>query len=65
MKDTIQKMKKQAIDLEKYLQNKSDKWLVSKIDKELYKLNDKKTNNLIKTKAKSPITKAGIIWAEK
>lgn len=54
MKDSVKRMKKQAIDLEKiFAKLISNKWLVANLYKELFKFKNNKTNNLIKTKAQS------------
>lgn len=53
MKDSVKRMKK-AIDLEKiFAKLISNKWLVANLYTELFKFENKKTNNLIKTKAKA------------
>ena len=49
-KETISKVKRQPSEWEKIIENETtDKGLISKIYKQLIQLNDRKTNNPIKT----------------
>ena len=52
-KETINKLNRQPAELEKiFAKDISDKELIPQIDKELTQLNIKKTNNLIRKRAK-------------